>query len=177
MKKILKLIFILILLSLILIIAFKIPKDSLKKTDTIQEEIYSIPYVNFRNRDKTIIHEYLGDDISSLPGEKIFISFWSAYCKYCLQEYEAIVKAQENFKDMTFVIISHDQNIEDLKNFLDKNPSNLFIIHNPTKSIRTKLNKSDKYIPSLYVLDKEKNIVKHTNEVLNAEEIVNFILE
>ena len=140
---------------------------------TINQNV--IPYVPLKDREKTIIYEYDGNDISSLKGEKIFIAFWSSYCKYCLEEYDAIRKAQEEFKDMTFVIISHDKSLEELEEFLDKNPGNFFIIYNPSKSIRTALNPDDKYIPSSYILDSNHNIIRQENTVFSADELINFI--
>ncbi len=138
-------------------------------------EIYNIPYVAYKDREKTIIHEYDGNDIRSLKGEKIFVAFWSSYCKYCMQEFEALKKVQEEFKDMTFILISHDKSMNDLEEFLQNNPCNFYIIYNPSKAIRSKLNKEDKYIPSLYLLDKNHEIIKNTNKVLDENGIINFI--
>ena len=179
MKKILKTLLV-ILITIICLIYYSNIKKELKPAKPANQNIEQsdsviIPYIPLSERENSIIFEYDGDNISSLTGEKIFIAFWSSYCKYCKDEFKALKEAQEKIDDITFVLISHDENIDELRKYLNENNGNFFVIHNPSKSIRSKLNSEDKYIPSLYLLDSTHNIIRQTNKILNADKIIEFI--
>lgn len=61
--------------------------------------------------------------LSDFKGKYVYIGFWASWCSDCLRQMSVIKQYNELYgKDIAFVSISIDENIDDMKAFLKKHP-------------------------------------------------------
>lgn len=124
----------------------------------INEE--KIKYIPLSKREHSIIQEVKSNDITSIGNNKnTLLFFLTSWCPHCIDEIEVLKKAQLESKNVNYIIVSHDRNKEDMIKFLEEHNANFFVLWDPNKFIRTKLNKEDHTVPGAYLLDKNKNII------------------
>lgn len=99
--------------------------------------------------------------LSDFEGKVIILDFWATHCPPCLMEIPDFIKLYDKYKEKGLVIIgvSLDRgNIEDLKNFCRNKGINYPIAignYEVTQSYG-----GIRYIPTTFIIDKNKNIIK-----------------
>ncbi len=155
--------------------------NSLQKVTPAKQNISQtasekINYIPLSNRKSSIIHTVKSSDISSINPEKnTLLFFLASWCPSCIEEVEALKKAQLESDKVNYIIVSHDKNKEDIENFLKKYDANFFVLWDPNKFIRTKLNKEDSTIPGTYLLDKNKNVIEIIKDTMTYSRITSLI--
>lgn len=136
----------------------------------------NIEYVPLSKRKSSIIYEVTSADISSINKEKnTLLFFLTSWCPHCIEEIEDLKKAQVESEDVNYIVVSHDQNKEDMLKLLKDYDANFFVLWDPNKYIRTKLNSEDHTVPGAYLLDKEKNIIEINKDTLTYDSILNMV--
>lgn len=124
-------------------------------------------------------NEYIISDDITLSNyinkeDKTLVIFWATWCEYCLQESEALNEYINQNPYNSVIIVSHDDNIDELNNYLQEKGYNWFVIFDPEKTIRETLDPGSKGIPSSYLLDNCGNITNFHKGKLSFEQFQNF---
>ena len=106
--------------------------------------------------------------------DKTLVIFWATWCEYCLQESEALNEYINQNPYKSIIVVSHDENKDDINNYLQEKRYNWFVIFDPQKTIRESLDPGSKGIPSSYLLDKDGNITNFHKGKLSLEDFQNF---
>ena len=169
MKKILIIIstiFILIGIGIFTILYFKTDIFKINKDITIA-----------KNRKSYVISEDKNLSNFTNKDDKTLIVFWATWCSYCVDEAEALNEYISSNPYKSIIIISHDNNKDDLKNYLEENRYNWFVILDSEKTIRENLESSSTGIPSSYLLDKDGKIINFHKGKLTTDEFTSFFNE
>ena len=118
--------------------------------------------------DDITLSNYINDE------DKTLVIFWATWCEYCLQESEDLNEYINQNPYKSIIIVSHDDNIDDINNYLKEKGYNWFVIFDPNKTIRENLEPGSKGIPSSYLLDKNGNIANFHKGKLSLEDFQNF---
>ena len=152
-----------------------------KINDALKEEYKvvtrkNIEYVPLEKRDSSIIYEVTSADISSIDNNKnTLLFFLTSWCPHCIEEIEDLKKAQVESSNVNYIIVSHDEKKEDLLRLLKDYDANFFVLWDPNRYIRTKLNSEDHTVPGAYLLDKEKNIIEINKDTLTYNSILDIV--
>lgn len=151
--------------------------------------IFTILYVKTdifkRNKDITIAKNrksYVISEDKNLSNftnkdDKTLIVFWATWCSHCVDEAEALNEYISSNPYKSIIIVSHDNNKDDLKNYLEENGYNWFVILDSEKTIRENLEPGSTGIPSSYLLDKDGKIINFHKGKLTTNEFASFFNE
>ena len=91
-------------------------------------------------------------DLNSFKGNKIIVSYWATWCRPCIKEMPAIIRAQEILKNdnITFLLVS-DENILSITNFKNKKKYNLKFL----KSVRSNETLGIYSLPTAYIFNEQ----------------------
>ena len=154
----------------------KINLENSKNVNITHSAEQNINYVPLSQRNNSIIHTVTSSNIDCIDNSRNTILFFLAsWCPSCIEEIDALKKAQLESENINYIIVSHDKNKEDLENFLIKYDANFFVLWDPNKYIRTKLNKEDTTIPGTYLLDKNKNVIEIQKDIMTYDSIISLI--
>ena len=123
--------------------------------------------------------EYIVSDDTNLSNyinkeSKTLVIFWATWCEYCLQESEALNEYINQNPYNSVIIVSHDDNKDEINNYLQEKGYNWFVIFDPEKTIRENLDPGSKGIPSSYLLDTSGNITNFHKGKLSFEQFHDF---
>lgn len=60
-------------------------------------------------------------ELSDFKGKKVFLNYWATWCRPCIEEMPAMLRAQEVLNDENYVfLLASDQSTEKIKAFKDK---------------------------------------------------------
>lgn len=108
---------------------------------------------------------------------KTLVIFWATWCSYCVDESNDLNEYIASNPSNSVVIVSHDNNKDDLKNYLEKNGYNWFVLFDNEKKIRESLDPGSTGIPSSYLLDKNGKIINFHKGKLTTKKFTNFFNE
>lgn len=120
------------------------------------------------NVDETLLTNYISKKQNTL------IIFWASWCSTCVEEADELNKFITNNPNLPIIIVSHDRELSDLENYLTTKNYKWFVIFDTDKTIRENIDKESKWIPSLYLLDKDLNIISSSTNSMTEEELLNF---
>ncbi len=153
--------------------ANKIPKHF----DVVTElETNGVPEFSVGSLDGTIFNY---NSIKNSP--VIIISFWASWCEPCLEEFPSMIKLTQHFKDDVIMLaISNDDELDDIKNFVnafkgnESLPLNLKVLWDQKKLIAKKFEVS--LLPESFIISKNKLIKKvvGTEDWYNPSSIAYF---
>ncbi len=169
MKKILIIIstiFILIVIAIFTILYFKTDIFKRNKDITIA-----------KNRKSYVISEDKNLSNFTNKDDKTLVVFWATWCSYCVDEAQALNEYISFNPYKSIIIVSHDNNKDDLKNYLEENGYNWFVILDSEKTIRENLEPGSTGIPSSYLLDKDGKIINFHKGKLTTDEFASFFNE
>lgn len=106
--------------------------------------------------------------------DKTLIIFWATWCSYCVDEAEALNEYISSNPYKSIIVVSHDDNKDELKNYLEEKGYNWFVIFDPEKTIREALEPGSTGIPSSYLLDKDGKIINFHKGKLTTNEFTSF---
>lgn len=111
--------------------------------------------------------------LADYKGRYLYVNFWASWCSSCTQEMMLLPELKKLYGNkITFISISMDKNLEQMKNFLAKNPKldwNFLYCNDPTK-VKQEFNLLA--IPAYLLVDPKGNIVKFPAEKpQNAEPV------
>ena len=130
-----------------------------------------------KNRKSYVISEDKNLSNFTNKYDKTLIVFWATWCSYCVDEAEALNEYISSNPYKSIIIISHDNNKDDLKNYLEENGYNWFVILDSEKTIRENLETGSTGIPSSYLLDKDGKIINFHKGKLTTNEFASFFNE
>lgn len=159
-------IFILIVISVFTLLYFKTDIFKINKDITIA-----------KNRKSYVISEDKNLSNFTNKDDKTLIVFWATWCSYCVDEAEALNEYISSNPYKSIIIVSHDNNKDDLKNYLEENGYNWFVILDSEKTIRENLEPGSTGIPSSYLLDKDGKIINFHKGKLTTNEFASFFNE
>ena len=158
--------FILVLLAAFLFIYFK--------TDLIKKNIDLTTAKSRKNyiiTDDKNLSNYINKD------EKTLVIFWATWCSYCLEESNELNEYIKSNPYKSIIIVSHDDNKDDVKNYLEENGYNWFVILDSEKTIRENIDPGSSGIPSSYLLNSDMNILDFHKGKLSIDQFVSFYNE
>jgi thiol-disulfide isomerase/thioredoxin len=125
---------------------------------------------------------HTGEPFSSeaLKGKVVLVDFWATWCGPCIAELPRLKKIHEQYKEQGLAVVgvSCDENVEDLKNFLAKNPEmtwpQLLDANNPGWHALAKAFGVNG-IPTLFLIDKQ-GVVRTVKARENMEELIPKLL-
>ena len=159
-------IFILIVIAIFTILYFKTDILKINKDITIA-----------KNRKSYVISEDKNLSNFTNKEDKTLIVFWATWCSYCVDEAQALNEYISFNPYKSIIIVSHDNNKDDLKNYLEENGYNWFVIVDSEKTIRENLEPGSTGIPSSYLLDKDGKIINFHKGKLTTNEFASFFNE
>lgn len=130
-----------------------------------------------KNRKSYVISEDKNLSNFTNKEDKTLIVFWATWCSYCVDEAEALNEYISSNPYKSIIIVSHDNNKDDLKNYLEENGYNWFVILDSEKTIRGNLEPGSTGIPSSYLLDKDGKIINFHKGKLTTNEFASFFNE
>ncbi|NUO08383.1 MAG: redoxin domain-containing protein [Candidatus Brocadia sp.] len=118
-------------------------------------------------------------DLSKCKGNVVIIDFWATWCDPCIQEFPKVKKMYSRFKDkgVQFIGISLDDDIEDLRGFVNQEAIEWPQIFDG-KRWRGEIPAlyHIQSIPTMVVLDRESRVRYIGNDAENASQIVTTLL-
>lgn len=127
-----------------------------------------------KNRKSYVISEDKNLSNFTNKDDKTIIVFWATWCSYCVDEADALNEYISSNPYKSIIIVSHDNNKDDLKNYLEENGYNWFVILDSEKTIRENLEPGSTGIPSSYLLDKDGKIINFHKGKLTTDEFKSF---
>jgi len=109
-------------------------------------------------------------DLKQYKGKVLYIDFWASWCPPCLKSFPFMDKIQHKFKDkgLKVIAINLDEQRQQAKSFLEKNPVNFLIAYdNGMRNCAQEFNVMA--MPSSYIIDR-KGIVRHVHLGFKAGE-------
>lgn len=118
------------------------------------------------NVDETLLTNYIE------KGKYTMVSFWASWCSNCQKESEALNSFMINNKDINFVVVSHDNSVDELNSYFQSYENyNWFIIYDNKKTIRASIDKDANTIPRTYLLDGNGNVVDFIKGIATEEKL------
>lgn len=118
------------------------------------------------NVDETLLTNYIE------KGKYTMVSFWASWCSNCRKESEALNSFMIDNKDINFVVVSHDNSVDELNSYLQSHENyNWFIIYDNKKTIRASIDKDANTIPRTYLLDGNGNVVDFIKGIATEEKL------
>ena len=103
--------------------------------------------------DDTILAKYV-------KGKKTLLLFFASWCPECIAEANDINEYILSNTDKNVIVISHDENIENIRKYVTENGYNKwFVVFDPERSIRNIIDPGKRGIPSSYVLDENMEVI------------------
>ena len=104
--------------------------------------------------------------LSSFRGREVVLVFWASWCPDCRAEVPQLkaLQAQANPEEVAFVSVSFDRTLEALQTYVSENYLSGVQLFDPAGKKDSKVAESYgvKWIPSLYLLDKDGKVVLGT---------------
>lgn len=118
------------------------------------------------NVDETLLTNYIE------KGKYTMVSFWASWCSNCQKESEALNSFMIDNKDINFVVVSHDNSVDELNSYFQSYENyNWFIIYDNKKTIRASIDKDANTIPRTYLLDGNGNVVDFIKGIATEEKL------
>lgn len=118
------------------------------------------------NVDETLLTNYIE------KGKYTMVSFWASWCSNCQKESEALNSFMIDNKDINFIVVSHDNSVDELNSYLQSHENyNWFIIYDNKKTIRASIDKDANTIPRTYLLDGNGNVVDFIKGIATEEKL------
>ena len=118
------------------------------------------------NVDETLLTNYIE------KGKYTMVSFWASWCSNCQKESEALNSFMIDNKDINFIVVSHDNSVDELNSYLQSHENyNWFIIYDNKKTIRASIDKDANTIPRTYLLDGNVNVVDFIKGIATEEKL------
>lgn len=118
------------------------------------------------NVDETLLTNYIE------KGKYTMVSFWASWCSNCQKESEELNNFMIDNKDINFVVVSHDNSVDELNSYLQSHENyNWFIIYDNKKTIRASIDKDANTIPRTYLLDGNGNVVGFIKGIATEEKL------
>lgn len=118
------------------------------------------------NVDETLLTNYIE------KGKYTMVSFWASWCSNCQKESEALNSFMIDNKDINFIVVSHDNSVDELNSYLQSHENyNWFIIYDNKKTIRASIDKDANTIPRTYLLDGKGNVVDFIKGIATEEKL------
>lgn len=155
--------FIVLLLFAFFVIYFK-PDFIIKNKDLTTAKLRK----NYIITDNKNLSQYLNKN------ENTLVIFWATWCHYCVEESNDLNEYIKYNPYKSIIIVSHDDNKDEVKNYLEENGYNWFVILDPEKTIRENIDPGSKGIPSSYLLDKDGKIINFHKGKLTTEQFGSF---
>lgn len=144
------------------------------KTDLIKKNIDLTTAKSRKNyiiTDDKNLSNYINKD------EKTLVIFWATWCSYCLEESNELNEYIKSNPYKSIIVVSHDDNKDDVVNYLEENGYNWFVILDPEKTIRENIDPGSSGIPSSYLLNSDMNILNFHKGKLSIDQFVSFYNE
>jgi peroxiredoxin len=110
-----------------------------------------------------ILKDLAGNNISlsSFKGRVVLLNFWASWCPPCRAEMPTMNKLNEMLKNRGFVVlaVSTDRSINDVKDYLSKNPVNYTVLIDHNLNVSRNLYKVF-MMPTTFLIDRKGIIVK-----------------
>ena len=118
------------------------------------------------NVDETLLTNYIE------KGKYTMVSFWASWCSNCQKESEELNSFMINNKDINFIVVSHDNSVDELNSYLQSHENyNWFIIYDNKKTIRASIDKDANTIPRTYLLDGNGTVVDFIKGIATEEKL------
>lgn len=146
-------------------------------TPDIPEQIDDAELANldfyFKDREGTV------RSLRNFEGDVIFMNIWATWCPPCIAEMPSIYSLYKDFKNnenVSFVMVSMDDDFEKAKKFMESRGYDLPIYHYQSKSQGTY---ESTVIPTTYIISSESQIVlqKEGFAKYDTEEFRTFLTE
>lgn len=133
-------------------------------------------YINYNKRESYIINNVDENLLKNYIAKKenTLVIFWASWCPACLNEKDAIETFITNNSDIQTIIVSHDKELEELQNYLDKNNLKWQIIFDKEKTIRKSIDAESTAIPACFLLNSNGEVLTSHEGLLDADEILNL---
>ena len=110
-------------------------------------------------------------------GHKSLIFFWASWCSHCQEEYDVLKTALTDYqnKGYTIYVISHDNDINELAEYMRKNDLNYEVYFDEKRIIRSNINPEANSVPLTYILDKDAKLIDSHEGPITLEELDQLI--
>ncbi|MCX8074862.1 MAG: TlpA family protein disulfide reductase [Clostridia bacterium] len=136
---------------------------------------FNSKYVDSSDRSSFILYDV---DESLLKdyyeNRKMLVICWASWCENCLSEIDQLNRFIINNSDKEVIIVSHDNNKDELITFLRQNNLKWFVIYDKDKTIRKSLDPESSSIPHSFLIDQNKKIINSYKGTMNYEQLNKF---
>ena len=117
-----------------------------------------------------VIEQY---DETMFKGHKSIIFFWASWCSHCREEIPVLKTVISDYKDKGYNIylISHDNEIEELSNFMKSEDLNYEVFFDKQRVIRANFDPEASSVPLTYIIDENAKLVDSYNGAITLKDL------
>lgn len=149
------------------------------KNQNINENIDYISNTNDKiyTENGTEIEIIKNYDENMFKGKETLIFFWASWCTHCLEEISVISQSMKEFSNKGYNIyaISHDNDIDELVKFMNKENIKFKVYYDEKRTIRANIDPPARTIPLLYVINENISIVQKNEGSFDINIVKDYI--
>ncbi len=102
-------------------------------------------------------------------GKVLYVDFWTSWCPPCAKSFPYMNELHHDLSDkgLEVVVVNLDEQMEDAKAFLAKNPGNFTVLADTTKQCAESFKVEG--MPSTYLIDR-KGVIRHVHLGFRTED-------
>lgn len=121
-----------------------------------------------------IVEEY---DENMFKGHKSIIFFWASWCSHCREEMPVLKTVISDYQDKGYEVylVSHDNEIEELSNFMKSEDLNYDVYFDIKRVIRANFNPEASSVPLTYIIDENAKLIDSHSGTITLDELNKLI--
>ena len=116
-------------------------------------------------------------DENMFKGHKSIIFFWASWCSHCREEIPVLKTVISDYQDKGYNIylVSHDNDIEELSNFIKSENLNYEIYFDQKRIIRANFDPEVSSVPLTYIINEDAKLVDSYKGTISLDELNKLI--
>ena len=153
-----------------------VPKEVVKETSVVVDDAPVPNYtVSTKNGSKVFVVKTYDENI--FKGKKSLVFFWASWCPHCIEEIAVIKQTMIDYSNKGYNIyaISHDNDLDTLISFMEKENINFNVYFDKGRIIRKAIDPPANTIPLIYAINENISIGKKYEGSSTKSKVAEFI--